>query len=147
MRGTDYWQGSKTLSEMNASHLMERAVQSFRESSSARDLAEAMVKGNFGCVPIVNEARRLIGVVTEFDLLKVLSLGKDLGTMVASAIMSAPICISEQMTAEEIVALLQARHLVRVPVVDADGRLSGVVARRDFLAGYLEATSGPLPSL
>jgi CBS domain-containing protein len=39
----------------------------------------------------------------------------------------------------EIIHLLQERHFIRTPVVDADGKLVGVVSRRDIIQGYLRA--------
>jgi hypothetical protein len=42
--------------------------------------------------------------------------------------------------ATEIIQLVQDKHLIRVTVVDAQKRLVGIVARRDFLVGYLRAT-------
>jgi CBS domain-containing protein len=139
--------GGKTLWERVASHLMERSVLSFGGEASCHDLAEGMVKENFGGVPIVNSENRLIGIVTEFDLLKFLLRRKDLKKTTASEIMSPPVSISEEMTAEEIVALLQARHLIRVPVVDGEGKLVGMVAGKDILAGYIESTLGLFPGL
>jgi CBS domain-containing protein len=145
MRGTDYWVGGKTLWEMDASHLMEREVISFKPEASCHDLAEAMIKGRFGGIPIVDGERQLIGIVTEFDLLNALLAGIDLKETTAGEVMSEPICITEEMTTEEMMVLFQSGHLIRVPVVDKRNRLIGMVTRRDLLAGYLESMLGPLP--
>jgi CBS domain-containing protein len=145
MRGTDYWSGPRSLWEMTASHLMERAVFSFEGAAYCHDLAEAMVKGNFGCIPIVDLEGKLVGVVTESDLLDVLLKGEDLTKAKAQEWMSPPIAISESMSAKEIVTLLQDQSLIRVPVVDPEGKLIGILARRDVLAGYVESMSGPFP--
>lgn len=59
--------------------------------------------------------------------------------------MSEPICITAEMAAEEMMVLFQSGHLIRVPVVDKENRLTGMVTRRDLLAGYLESALGPLP--
>ncbi|TAK01786.1 MAG: CBS domain-containing protein [Candidatus Manganitrophaceae bacterium] len=145
MRGTDYWVGGKTLWEMNASHMMERDVVCFKAETTCHDLAEAMIKGRFGGIPIVNDEKRLIGIVTEFDLLNALLAGIELKETTAQEVMSEPICITEEMTTEEIMTLFQSGHLIRVPVIDQKGCLVGMVTRRDMLAGYLESTLGPLP--
>lgn len=145
MRGTDYWIGGKTLWEMDASHMMEREVVSFRSDASCHDLAEAMIKGRFGGIPIVDAERRLIGIVTEFDLLNTLLAGLDLRETSAEEVMSEPIYVTAEMTAEEMMVLFQSGHLIRVPVVDKENRLTGMVTRRDLLAGYLESALGPLP--
>lgn len=145
MRGTDYWVGGKTLWEMNASHLMEREVVFFTADASCHDLAEAMMRGGFGGIPIVDAEKRIIGMVTEFDLLNALLSGIDLRETQAKEVMSEPICIVEEMPAEEMMVLFHAGRLVRVPVVDKENRLVGMVSRRDLLAGYVESTLGPLP--
>ncbi|HET6371264.1 MAG TPA: CBS domain-containing protein, partial [Nitrospiria bacterium] len=126
-------------------HLMERAVLSFEGAASCHDLAEAMVKGNFGCIPIVDREGKLVGVVTESDLLDILAKGEDLTKAKSQEWMSPPIAISESMSVKEIIALLQDRSLIRVPVVDPAGKLIGILARRDVLAGYIESMSGPFP--
>ena len=42
---------------------------------------------------------------------------------------------------QEIVRVLEEKHLIRLPVVDSEGKLVGIVARRDILQGYLKATT------
>ncbi len=146
MRGTDYEVGGKKLWEMAASRLMEQEVFSFGEGASCHDLAETMVREDFGSAPIVDREGRLMGIVTEYDLLDALLDGKDLKQTPAAECMTRPaISIAEKMTAEQVVRLLQARHLIRVPVTDPNGVLIGLVARRDILAGYLESNLAPLP--
>lgn len=56
-----------------------------------------------------------------------------------------PICVTEETLSEEIIQLLQEKHLIRVPVVDKNGTLVGVVARRDILQGYLKSKESPPP--
>jgi CBS domain-containing protein len=145
MRKSDYRTGPISLAEMTAAHLMEEELVAFEGETACHDIARSMVNGNFGSVPIVNPTRGLIGMLTEADLLDALSRGKDLKKTPASELMSQPVSIAEEMTAEEIIALFQARHLIRVPVVDSRGRLVGMIARRDLLSGYIESKSGPLP--
>jgi CBS domain-containing protein len=41
---------------------------------------------------------------------------------------------------DEIIRLMEHEHLIRVPVVE-DGKLIGIVARRDILYGYLKTTA------
>ena len=146
MRGSDYRVGGKTLWEMDASHLMERKVVSFTAEASCHDLAEAMLEGRFGGIPIVDSEGQLTGIVTEFDLLNALLSGMDLKETTAGEVMSEPICIMEEMMAEEMMTFFQSGHLIRIPVVDKKNRLVGMVTRRDLLAGYIESTFGPLPA-
>lgn len=147
MRETSYWVGGKTAMEMTASHMMEKEVISFEGGTSCHALAETMVEENLGSIPIVDRAERLIGIVSEYDLLDAMRKGKELSRTTANEVMTQPaIAIPEEMPAEEINALLHSRHLIRVPVVDPENRLIGILARRDILGCYVvcESAIGPL---
>jgi CBS domain-containing protein len=79
--------------------------------------------------------------VSEFDLLQAITEGKELATVTAGEIMTKnPITVRQDTPATEIMHLLQEKHLIRMPVVDGNGKLTGVVSRRDILEGYLRAT-------
>jgi len=146
MRGTDYEVSGAPLSERTASHLMQKDVFSLKETASCHELAEKIVKENFGSVPIVDPGGHLIGIMTEYDLLDLLLERTDLKKVPVSERMTyPPISIPEEMPADQIMILLQARHLLRVPVIDRDGMLVGILARRDIVAAHLDFVSG-LPS-
>ena len=84
---------------------------------------------------------KVLGIVTEFDLLKAIKEGKELWKVTAAEIMTkGAISVTQDTLAMEIIQLLQSKHLIRVAVVDAEGKLVGVVSRRDILTGYLRAT-------
>ena len=72
--------------------------------------------------------------MTEFDLLKAIKEGKELWKVKAGEIMTkGAISVAQDTPAMEIIQLLQSKHLIRVAVVDAEGKLVGVVSRRDIL--------------
>lgn len=50
------------------------------------------------------------------------------------------VTVNQETPALEIIQLLQSKHLIRVAVVDAEGRLVGIVSRRDLLEGYVRVT-------
>ncbi len=100
-----------------------------------------MTEHGFGSVPVVDEKHRLIGIVSEFDLLKVLMEDKPLSEVTAGEIMTPnPMTVAPEITAMDIIRLLEEKHLIRLPVVDEKGKLVGIVARRDILQGYLSVT-------
>ncbi|RMH05118.1 MAG: CBS domain-containing protein [Nitrospirae bacterium] len=124
---------------MTVGQVMEKNVQSGRKDTSAEMLASYMMEG-FGSVPIVDETGRLVGIVSEFDLLKALRQGRKLQEVTAGEIMSCrPVSATQNMDLVTLIDVLQNNHLIRVPVVDATGKLIGIVARRDVLRGYLQA--------
>ena len=96
-----------------------------------------MIEG-FGGVPIVDDVHRLVGLVTEFDLLAALDRGKRLDDLAAHDVMTCePLSVMPHTDVRTVMHVLQTNHFIRVPVVDGEGTLVGIVARRDVLRGYL----------
>ena len=142
MRRVDYMVGSRDFTTLLAEQFMQSAVISFHKDDPAEKLAMAMTDGGFGSVPIVEHDRKLVGIVSEFDLLKVIMEEKSLATVLAGDIMTpTPITVLPDTPAMDIVHLLEEKHLIRMPVVDSKDTLVGIVARRDILEGYLQAST------
>lgn len=143
MRRTEFITNPADFKKLTAAQLMETEVKTFLPDVSWEEMAEAMTKGNYGSVPIVDEDNKLLGIVSEHNLLKSLMDGKDITKIKAGDIMTKqPVVVAENTQAGEIVELLEKYHFIRIPVAK-DQKLVGVVARRDILFGYLRATAKP----
>ncbi|WP_342348928.1 CBS domain-containing protein [uncultured Nitrospira sp.] len=126
--------------QLTVRSVMEKEVQSGMKDSEAKLLASYMMEG-FGSVPIIDETSKLVGIVSEFDLLKALRKGKNLEEVMAGDIMTAnPISVTQDTNVLTLMDVLQNNHLIRVPVVDSKGKLIGIVARRDLLRCYLQTS-------
>lgn len=138
-------EGRTALRESKFGHLtvgsiMEMQVQSATKNTGAELLASYMMDG-FGSVPIVDDQNKLVGIVSEFDLLGALRKGQKLEDVTAGEILTAnPISVTKDTDVMTLVDVLQSNHLIRVPVLDNTGSLIGIVARRDLLRGYLQAS-------
>ena len=140
MRRVDYMVGARDFKTLEAEQFMQDVVTSFRVEDTVDMLAGAMSEGGFGSVPILAKDGKLVGIVSEYDLLKAIEEGKEMTKVTAGEIMvKDPITVARNTPAMEIIHLLQERHFIRTPVVDADGKLVGVVSRRDIIQGYLRA--------
>lgn len=141
MRRVDFMVGTRDFKSLKAEQFMQDNVYSYRPEDSADTIAQVMTEHGFGSVPVLDGYNRLIGIVSEFDLLKVIMEDKSLSETTAEQIMTRnPTTVSPGTSAMDIVHQLEERHLIRMPVVDEDGKLMGIVARRDILQGYLSAT-------
>lgn len=130
-----------TFGHMTVGQLMEKNVQAGKKNDTASILASYMMEG-FGSVPIVDDSQRLVGIVSEFDLLNTLKKGKKLQEVTAGDIMNPnPISATQNTDIPTLIDVLQNNHLIRVPVVDSGGKLVGIIARRDILRGYLQVES------
>jgi len=91
-----------------------------------------LVENAFGALPVVGEGERLLGVVSEGDLLRSRMKGSDVGVTVADVMTSPVITVPMAATVVELAEILLDGRLRCVPVVD-DGVLVGVVSRSDLL--------------
>ncbi|MFQ5579716.1 MAG: HPP family protein [Nitrospiria bacterium] len=140
MRQIDYMVGGEDFSKMLAAHFMQGDVYYYPGDATGDKLATAITIGGFGSVPIVDQGKKLIGIVSEFDLLEAILGGKDLEAITAEEIMTkAPISVLEFASSVDVITLLNEKHLIRVPVVDKKGVLVGILSRRDILQGYLKS--------
>ncbi|MBI3397821.1 MAG: CBS domain-containing protein [Deltaproteobacteria bacterium] len=143
MRRSEFITNQEDFKKLTAAQLMETDVKTFSPDAPWEEMAEAMTKGNFGSVPIVDADSKLLGIVSEYDLIHAIIEGRDLAKITARDIMKKnPVIVMEGTDVKKIATLLEKEHLIRVPVVK-DDKLAGIVARRDLLFGYLRATAKP----
>ena len=129
----------KEFGLMMVRQVMQKQVQAAHLKTKGDVIASLIIEG-FGAVPVVDAEDRLLGIVSEHDLLGALDDGKKLGAVTASDIMTCnPYSIHPEAMLPTLIHVLRASDLIRVPVVDADDKLVGIIARRDVLRAYLAA--------
>ena len=116
-------------------------------------IAVALRQHRVSAFPVLDEERRVIGVVSESDLLNKMALGggedhmitgilrhtqleKARGVTAADLMTAPPVTASPDDTVEHAARLMYLRGVKRLPVVDADNHLAGIVSRADVLAVY-----------
>ena len=124
---------------MTVEQVMHKQVQAVHLKTKGDVVASLLIKG-FGAVPVVDSKHKLLGIVSEHDLLAALDDGHRLRGVVAGDIMTFnPYSIRLETTLPTLVHVLRSSDLIRVPVVDAKDRLVGIISRRDVLRAYLGA--------
>lgn len=122
---------------LTVARFMETDVQSAHPETTAEAIASMMLEG-FGSVPIVDAKQRLIGIVSEYDLLASLKRGHKWSDVTAKDIMAPnPYAVRPETNVATLIHVFLKSDLIRAPVVDADNTLVGIVARRDILRAYL----------
>jgi predicted transcriptional regulator len=123
---------------MNAGQIMQKPVLATTPQASIRDIAMQLVTNGISGMPVVERDGTVRGIVTEADILRVQATGKELEALHAKDIMSAnPIAVDVEAPIDQIRLLLMEYHIVRVPVIE-DGKLVGIIARRDILRAMLQ---------
>ena len=124
---------------MKARDVMNTRVTAATPRAIGRDLALQLLSGMYSGLPVVDSKRKVIGVVTEFDLLQAIHEGRDLQTTKAEEIMSKPVvCAQEDEEIDSVIAKMTEKNIIRLPVVREDGKLVGVIARADILSRMIE---------
>jgi CBS domain-containing protein len=148
---------------------------SVRENASFKEIAARLREYRVSAFPVLGYDGTVIGVVSEADMLAKEALDVEhhgLRGLIAGAVhrrafrkaaavtagdlMTSPaVTVGPDDTVERAARLMRTRGLKRLPVVDADGRLTGIVSRTDVLAVFdrpdeeirLEITGQVIPRL
>jgi CBS domain-containing protein len=118
---------------MRAAELMSRTVATVRTHDTLHHAVSLMRERDCGCVVVIDERSHAIAVLTDRDVsLAALRTGRALGGIEVGDAMSKKLhaCRTDDTIAavEDLMALHQVR---RLPVVDAQGRLAGILALDD----------------
>jgi CBS domain-containing protein len=119
---------------MKVKDLMTTNVKSCREYSTLNSAAQMMWDHDIGCVPIVDHDNRVIGMLTDRDVCMSAYLqGAALTAASVTSAMSKELfsCHPDDDLAS-VERLMRDKQIRRVPVVDAGGRLTGIVSLNDI---------------
>jgi len=151
------------MPELLARDVMVKKVITINKNASVAELSELLIKNKISGVPVVDDSGKLVGIATEGDLIvrdadlhfpryfKLLdsiiyleslnkfkrNLRKYLGTKVED-VMTSKVKIVKEDTPVNVVANIMIRDNVnRVPVLDNDGNLVGIITRADIVKSMI----------
>ena len=105
-------------------------------TDTAQQVAGILRKLNVGAIPVVtdHESRKLIGIVTDRDLCcSVVANGLDpQRTPIEKSISMSPVACRDGENLDDCERLMQERQVRRIPIVDDDGRVIGIVSLADL---------------
>jgi CBS domain-containing protein len=119
--------------DRNVSEVMTSNPRSVEPSTPVVEAARMMKSEDVGSIPIV-EGDRLVGMITDRDIVvRDVAEGRDPQSTTVGEIASRDLVTIDPDQGIEEAARLMARHqLRRLPVVEEDGRLVGIVAQGDI---------------
>jgi CBS domain-containing protein len=119
---------------MKVSDIMTANLASCSPDTAAPEIARMMCDHDCGAIPVLDEHKRPVGVVTDRDIAcRAVASGRDLTAVDAHDIMSRPvITISSDASLGECRDLMERHQIRRVLVVDASGTCCGIVAQADI---------------
>ena len=148
-----------------AAEIMDADVPGVSPDADARAAIELLAKTDMGAIPVIDEERRVIGIVSESDLilsdeesdlhlphyLNIMGgvvfigsmngfekrLNKAFATKVSELMTASPIVVRSDDGADAVAKTIADKHHNHLPVVDGDGCLVGLVTRADALAALV----------
>lgn len=152
-----------------ASQLMVTDVLTFAAGDNVQDAMKQLVDRNIDAAPVVDADGRVVGMLSTSDLIvqetklhfpTVISLlgaylelpssarhfehdlERALGATVGEVMTAEPVTCHEDDTLEQIATVMHEKDVSRVPVVDAGGKLVGLVSRGDIVRAIVQDASG-----
>jgi CBS domain-containing protein len=121
---------------MKAKELMTAEPGACSQDDDIEQALAIMDSQECGAVPIVDGQNRIVGIVTDRDILfGARKKGGSLsGLTVGFCMTKDPVTVSEDESAEEVIRAMTRERVRRVPVVDRDGKLRGIIAQADVAA-------------
>ena len=120
---------------MSVGRICQREVDLADLTESVQAAAERMHQHTVGALVIVNEAKEPVGIVTDRDLtVRVLAAGKDPYTTLVGHVMTPdPKTVTEDTPIEWALGVMRSGSFRRLPVVESEGKLVGLLTLDDIL--------------
>jgi CBS domain-containing protein len=146
--------------------LMSREVRTVTPDTPVAEAVEMLIGKSYRALPVVDAERRVVGILTDGDLLARLGLpdasvqsaltaaelGRELdllrrsGQAVADLMVSPVVTIGADAAVADAVRLMTARGIKRLPVVERGGALAGIVSRVDVLRALAQPLTREAPA-
>ena len=112
--------------------IMNTDVETISPDATIEEAAQQMRDGDYGVLP-VGDDENLIGIITDRDIaIRAVAEGKDVDTPVSEVMSEGVVCANEDDSVEEAAEIMSDHQIRRLPVVDSDNKLVGIVSIGDF---------------
>ena len=114
--------------------IMTSNVTTARREMTLQEIARLMRDGDMGIVPVVDEAKMLVGVVTDRDIVvRAIAQGLNWETTTVGDVMTTELfTVRPDDFVFQAIRLMGDKQVRRVPVVDENGALQGILSMADI---------------
>lgn len=123
----------------HAREIMSTEVTTVTDETTVEEALRILVNNRITGIPVINSKGKMVGVLSEYDLLIQISQGADLGVKVfqQKITFSKKIAsITDDTPLGKIVPMFIESKFRRLPVVNHSGKLVGIITRRDLMRLY-----------
>ena len=126
---------------MKISEVMTSDVETITPDQTAREAASFMLRAEAGSIPVC-EGNRVIGMITDRDIaIRGVAEGRGPDTAVRELMTDDIICAHEDEEVKDVALRMSREQVRRMPVVDADEKIVGIVSLGDLARETDSATA------
>ena len=104
------------------------------QDTSLRQALSILNAKNLGAVLIVDEQQRVVGIITDGDIRRMVAKNLDLDTQhVADHMTQGPKTISKELLAADALSIMQEHEITILPITDKQGHLDGILHLHDLI--------------
>jgi dTDP-glucose pyrophosphorylase len=103
-------------------------------AGTIRDAMLALEKCGLNIALVVDDAKRLVGILTDGDIRRCLLRGAPLSDRIVDHMQRNFVSVSARAGRAEVIDIMQARYFQQIPIVDGDGRLAGLHLLHDMIS-------------
>jgi CBS-domain-containing membrane protein len=119
-----------------AADIMTTNVITAKKDMVLTDVIALLLRWHISAMPVVDDDDRIVGIVSEIDLVNLTFDGNARDTTVEEVMVTDIVSFSPDTELADLVQSFSKRHLRRVPIIDK-GKVVGIVSRRDILREML----------
>jgi CBS-domain-containing membrane protein len=119
-----------------AADIMTTNVITAKKDMVLTDVIALLLRWHISAMPVVDDEDRIVGIVSEIDLVNLTFDGNARDTTVEEIMVTDIVSFSPDTQLADLVHSFSKRHLRRVPIIDK-GKVVGIVSRRDILREML----------
>lgn len=119
-----------------AADIMTTNVITAKKNMVLTDVIALLLRWHISAMPVVDDEDRIVGIVSEIDLVNLTFDGNAADTTVEEVMVTDIVSFSPDTQLADLVQSFSKRHLRRVPIIDK-GKVVGIVSRRDILREML----------
>ena len=113
--------------------VMTKEVKTIEKGSTLKEAGDLLTDLHIGCVIVIDPNQRVVGIVTESDLIKNLVSGKPLTTKVDECMTKKVYFVKPEDDIYDAVKLMTEKKIKKLPVIK-DGQLLGIITATDIAA-------------
>lgn len=122
-------------------HMMLTNVITASPNMPVKETIKTLYEKHVGCVVLIDEDKKCIGIFTERDALRLVAENVQLDQPLVKVMTRNVVTIQENSSINEVRRVICAHRIRHLPVVDQKGRLVGLLSVRDLLDQFFGLNS------